>query len=522
MRTLPALLTVAALLSSTALAAPGDDCQAPSLLSVAQWQEDITATYDELRSTHPRPYREVSEVALRENTELLLEDLPCLSDQQVFARLAQLVATLRDGHTRLAIPRSDPTRGLGIGHSGTPPPEIALAFAQLPVEFSVFEDGVFVTASTAENARWLGARLLRYAGQDLDPLLDGLATIAFAENDNATRLKVADRLAYPELVGALGLIEPGTHTTLELELPGEQAARLALAPAKPGSAWQDGFGDQLPLHLQQPEARYFASYLPDRDIHYVAITEIGDAPEGPGLVAFFAAQIELAERRDARLVVDLRRNFGGAGDLNRGLLLALLGSDEINQYGRCFMLIGRRTFSAAQHLLNDLEAYSNALFVGEASGSMPDHFGDSKKLQLPHSGLTLRVSTLHWSSWLANDQRRYTTPLISTPWTSALWFAGRDPALEAIAALPALMSPLEVLEQGLLRKDQITVYRVLDRLVNAPEPVGMEFSEALLALGQDLQARNETAAARLGFLYGRYYFPQQAGFTAALEAMGSP
>jgi hypothetical protein len=509
----------AMLLVVVSAAAAGADCEEPSLLTAAQWREDVIATHDALRTIHPQPFAEVAEASLQTAAESLLADIPCLSDQQVFARLAQLVALLRDGHTRLAIPRADPARGLDIGHTGTPPPKIPLAFARLPLEFSVFEDGVFVTATTAEYGQWLGARLNTYDGVALAPLLEVLASIAFAENDSATRLKVADRLSYPELVSALGLTADSPDTTLELEPPGKPLTRLVVSAATPGSDWLDGFGDRPPLHLSQPDTKYHADYLPELDLHYVAINEIGDAPDGPGLVPFFAAQVALAAQRDARLVVDLRHNFGGAGDLNRGLLLALLNSEEINRYGRSYMLIGRRTFSAAQALLNDLEAYSEVLFVGEDSGSMPDHYGDSKKLQLPNSGLTLRVSALHWSSWLAGDARRHTSPLIAAPWNSELWFAGRDPALEAIAALPADLSPLEVLERGLLREDQITVYRVLDRLVNTASPVQEEFWQALLALGHELLERDEPGAARLCFLYGRYYYPAEEGFAAALEAL---
>ncbi len=47
----------------------------------------------------------------------------------------------------------------------------------------------------------------------------------------------------------------------------------------------------------------------------------------------------------------------------------------------------------------------NAAFVGEPTGSRPDHFGNPIKVRLKHSGLTLRVSRLHWSSYTAFDER---------------------------------------------------------------------------------------------------------------------
>lgn len=513
------VLASALLITDSTLASNPEQCQGPTLLTADQWREDVSATHGYLTRVHPQPFLNITEAALQQSRDALLSDIPCLSDTRVFARLAALVASLQDGHTRLSIPSSLPERGLSIAHTGTAPASIDLAFDRLPLEFEVFEDGVTVIAATAPYQEAIGAKLLRYNNVPVETLVEGLGRIAFAENSSAERLKIGDRLSVPGLVSALGLVADSNETRLSLEQADGRVTTLVVSPAQANDRWVDGFNDNPPLHLQQPDSKYFARHLPQIEAHYVALNEIGDADEGPGLVEFFAAQVEAAARQDNRLIIDLRRNFGGAGDLNRGLLLTLLSQPDINRYGRLYVLTGPRTFSAAQFLLNDLEAYSRALFVGEDSGARPDHFGDSEKERLPHSGLTLRVSGLHWSSWLANDARKATAPLFPAPWHSELWFAGRDPALEAIAALPPSFTPLEVLERGLLREDQITVYRVLDRLVNAPQPVGADFAAAMLKLGQDLQAGGATPAARLCYLYGRYYFPEQAGFAAALETL---
>ena len=51
--------------------------------------------------------------------------------------------------------------------------------------------------------------------------------------------------------------------------------------------------------------------------------------------------------------------------------------------------------------------------------------------------MTLRVSTIYWHSWLANDFRDAINPHIPAPLSSADHFAGVDPALEAALSYTA-------------------------------------------------------------------------------------
>src|SRR5688572_391776 len=99
--------------------------------------------------------------------------------------------------------------------------------------------------------------------------------------------------------------------------------------------------------------------------------------------------------------------------------------------GKLFVLIGRSTFSAAQFLVNDLEQYTDAVFVGEPSGGKANSYGDSRKITLPHSGLTVRVSTLWWQED-PRDSREWKAPDIAAELTSHDYRNNRDPAIEAV------------------------------------------------------------------------------------------
>jgi len=229
----------------------------------------------------------------------------------------------------------------------------------------------------------------------------------------------------------------------------------------------------------------------------------------------------MAEEKDARLVIDIRNNFGGSGGLNKTLVMSLIQSKELNQYDRAFVLTGRRTFSAAQMLVNELEQYTRVSLVGEPTGSRPDHFGDPKKVQLEHSGLTLRVSRLHWSSYGAFDDREASNPDFPAAWTSSDYFSGHDPALELAIALQDI-SLESLLRNALARRDLHQVGRYTLDSKRSPGTYETDFSDLLLTLGNEALASGDTDIASFAYQVGLYFYPQHAGLREALEGIDEP
>jgi len=82
-------------------------------------------------------------------------------------------------------------------------------------------------------------------------------------------------------------------------------------------------------------------------------------------------------------------------------------------------------------LLNGLENWSDAVFVGEPSASRGNAYSDSKKIALPNSRLTVRVSSLYWQQSDPRDTRPYIDVGVPAALTFEDYAAGRDPALEA-------------------------------------------------------------------------------------------
>lgn len=102
--------------------------------------------------------------------------------------------------------------------------------------------------------------------------------------------------------------------------------------------------------------------------------------------------------------------------------------------GSLFALIGRHTFSAAQHFINQLDTHTEVTFVGECSGSRPQFVGEGNPFRLPYSGLDVNISNRFWQGTFALDGRLWIAPHIRAEFTSHDYRANRDPALEAILA----------------------------------------------------------------------------------------
>jgi hypothetical protein len=128
----------------------------------------------------------------------------------------------------------------------------------------------------------------------------------------------------------------------------------------------------------------------------------------------------------------MRWNGGGNNFLNRPLIQGLIRNEKINKRGKLFVIVGRNTFSAAMNGATEIEQQTNAIFVGEPTGSAPNFVGETIGFELPYSKVSGSISDLYWQKSVAMDYRTWIAPQIYAPPTFELFKANRDPAMEAI------------------------------------------------------------------------------------------
>jgi hypothetical protein len=395
---------------------------------VRRWSEDLDVVVREMPAMHPNLFHNMGREQFEAAIAGIRGRLPTLARHQVVVELMRLAAAIGDGHTNVA-PWRDPA-----------------GFHTLPVSLYRFADGYYVRAAVRDQAALLGARVTHVGGASVDAAVERVASLIGRDNDMGVLMYAPTLLVMPEVLHAVGLSGDPHGAELTVEVDGRpQRASLASAgpfPNLSGGAemwWgsRDGWvdlrdGAPVPLWLSRLTESSWFSQLPEHGLLYCQLNEIQERGEGFG--AFFARALAAADSSDARrFVLDLRHNGGGNGDLNRAIVRTLIRS-RFDERGRLFVITGRRTFSAAQMLIGDLEKWTSPIFVGEPSASRDNHYGDSELLVLPNLRITIRVSTLWWQ-W----DPRHTRPWIAVDIPAALtidaYRSGRDPALAAIASL---------------------------------------------------------------------------------------
>ena len=399
-----------------------------SASEVENWREDLRTMAREMPRRHRNLFHTMTREQFAAAVAGLDSRLPLLARHQVIVEMARIAAMVGDGHTNIA-----PTRDPKIG------------FRSYPVRLYLFKDGLYVRAASREHADLVGARVVRIGNTPWENAYESVKQIIGRDNEMGAKFFAPFLLAMPEVLHALGLIEEMERAEFTVESDGRRRAVVLepdgladlLAPdtdtswlPKPG--WvdaRDRAGQPAPLWLKDPFNKFWFEYLPERRAVYVQFNQVGNKEEES--VEAFAARLFafVQERPVERLVLDLRLNRGGNGALNRPLVRGIIGS-KVDRKGRFFALIGRGTWSAAQMLVNELERYTNVTLVGEPTGGKPNHYGDSTRITLPHSGITVRVSTLWWQGD-ERDRRSWTAPQVAADLTFEDYRANVDPALNA-------------------------------------------------------------------------------------------
>ncbi len=423
------------LIGSLALGIPQSGADRPADTTfVRRWREDLDYLARELPRVHKNLFHTMRREQFDSAMARLDHSLPTLARHQVIVELARIVARVGDGHTNIA-----PTRDPKIG------------FRTYPVKLYFFKDGLFVRSASRDQAAMTGAKVLRIGRLTTAQAYQAVRELIGRDNEMNARYFAPFLLAMPEILHAIHAIDDPGSAPLLLERDGVRsltvlhpAGPAAMMPPDtdvswaPDAGWVDMRGvdgSRTPVWLRgDPRDPLRLEYLPDSRTAYVQFNKVGDGPEET--IEAFARRLRAFVDTGAveRVVLDLRLNRGGDGTLNRPLVLSLIRSPKLEGSGRLFVLIGRSTFSAAQFLVHALEEYTDAVFVGEPTAGKPNSYGDSRKITLPNSGITVRASVFHWQRTHPLDSRAWKAPDVAAELTSRDYRSNLDPAMREVLA----------------------------------------------------------------------------------------
>jgi hypothetical protein len=381
-----------------------------------------------------------------------------------------------------------------------------------------FVAGVLVRRAVAAHADLVGARVVRIGRVSADSALAAAGTIVSHENDWWVRAWGPFTLMIPELLDGLGLADDVERLTLVVEREGRRAS-VVVAPTgrfeRHGpidmSGWPTMRAAPPPLWEQRPDEAFWWTWLADSRTLYVSQRAVVPAPRSNTNRSQWDAVFAFADSvSPARLVMDIRENTGGNGGLNRYPVQQILRRPGLDRPDRLFVIIGRRTFSAAQQFTNQLEWWTQGTLVGEPTGQRPTQYGDHEPLRLPGSGLTVQISTVLHQAPNPFDRRSFVPPALYAPLTADQYRRGVDPALAAVASAATTPPVADEVERLIAAGDTGGAERTLRAGQDAVANRYRSLEPDVNALGYRLLGAGSTERAIAVFRINTRVYPRSA------------
>ena len=415
------LLLLACLCTSIILAQPS--------LSSDQWQEDLRFFQKTVHRDFPFLFKKVTAAAFDEAVDQLHRQIPDLEEHEIVVGFARMVALFKYGHTNM---------GLSGWYDRGP-----ITFHQAPLNLYQYSDGIYVQGVHQDYKQALGAKVIKVAGMDVAKALQAIYPVVPAENEQYFKAFGINYLGTPEILHAQGVTpELKTTVTFTLEANG-RTFDVTFDPIDapmgfPGKyshiqqegEWLDARNqNDTPLYLKNLDRIYFDEYLPEQKALYVRHSQIQDDPQ-EAIPAFYERVFTFIEENEVeRFILDVRLNGGGNNYKNKPIVTGVIKS-KINKTGQFFVILGRRTFSACQNLVNELSNYTNVIFVGEPTAENINFYGDNQPVELPNSGISIRLSFAWWQDKPQWEDGPWMPPHLPAEGTFEDYQTNRDPALE--------------------------------------------------------------------------------------------
>ena len=404
------------------------------VLTTAQWQSDLSYLQKKIHSEYSNLFYNVTAKQFDSAVAVLKNKIPALTENEIRVEFIRLIAMFKIGHTGVYF------------YSGENEESLKPMFHFYPFTISPFSDGLYIQQIDSTYKVALGGRLIKIGNDAVDIALKKLHDVIPYENEQYFKSNLHYYLRLPEILEALKITGNADAVALTYIKNGTESKIEIKAEDCPEYAWNDGI--YLPkgwldaydnfkkpasaLWLKEPgKLRYFEFIKESKTVYvrHVAVVERGDET----IKDFFEKVFRFVDSNNVeKFVLDIRMNSGGNNYLNKSVITSIIQSKKINRYGHLFVITGAATFSAAQNLTNELEKYTEAIFVGEPTAENVNFWGDVKMETLPLSKLNIKLSRLWWQNMDPRDKRQWTAPNLAAEMSFENYKAGYDSAMNII------------------------------------------------------------------------------------------
>ena len=383
-----------------------------------EWQEDLSYLSSQMRTIHPDIYSMVSKRSLDSLENEINERILNSDDSDILMDLFQFTAAPNDAHTFpfIFFPCFD--------------------LHSLPIQIYGFPDGWYVVEAGRRYKDLIGSKIVKIDSQDINDIFEKYPVFLGVENEQSRKERftymvvIPEWLKYHKIVNTINKVD----FTFEDKNSIQYTKRLPSYKYFPPFIWSSiaEIENDKPYVYTNPRKDWYQFTPINNDkVLYIEYHQC-DNQSGKETVAEFALNIEehLANIDYERYIIDLRSNDGGNNNVNRELMRVIRDSEKINKLGKLYVLIGRRTFSAAVMFANQLQMQTDAIFVGEATSQGPVFYGQPYLIELPNSKLIIGISSNHTIGGIPFDNRKSIEPDIKIEYTIEDFLNKQDPIIE--------------------------------------------------------------------------------------------
>jgi hypothetical protein len=374
-----------------------------------QWRADLQYLARELPKRHKNLFHTVSREQFERAVSELDTAIPSLEDHQIIVRMLQITAMIGDAHTYVHLPQT---------------------FKFYPVGLYWFGSDLRVLRVAPEYKQALGAKVVKVGGMNIsDVQTQLLKVLSQSENEWFVLSNSPGYMTRPEVLQTLGIVSNLSRAAFTFEDEEGKQFTIDLTSVVPdaslNSLWLK-VATSEPLSRQKPSEPFWFTYLPDSQTVYANFKSYDSLSENARKLFQF-----VDGNSTRRLVIDMRQNGGGDFTKVRSSLLpGIKQRPAINQKGHLFVVIGRRTFSAAMTNAIDFRNETNAILVGEPAGERPNSYQEGDEMKLPNSGLVVSYSTRYYKFLEVDAPAVKPDKRIDPNWLD--FKAGRDPVMDWI------------------------------------------------------------------------------------------
>ena len=393
------------------------------------WKSDIEYLKTELPKRHKDLFFRTEKGTFEARLDKLINDLSNKTDSEIVISLQQIIAQMGDDHT-------------GVDY------QLILQNAGIfPLTLYCFSDGLYVLGTLDKYEPALGSKVTAINDVPISEVTARLSSLLAKTNDALLKHRIPNMLPSIGLLRHFKIIDSAS-ARFDFVDPNGAGKNLLIDELNikelgPNTRFVGFTPKSYPLSWSNQRSLFWSRLLEDDGILYVQYNRCwskeleqqhGSKARAEKMPSFeaFSSQI-LADMKKAevrKFVLDLRFNGGGSSPQGTELAKRVSEIGNINQKGKSFVLIGKRTYSSAVINAIDFKNHTEAILVGEPTSGRPNHFGEVNKFKLPNSGLSVSYSTEYFK-YLEEDPDSL-MPDIAVEMTFSDFASGRDPALDAI------------------------------------------------------------------------------------------